>query len=168
MTSLVRYLHVLFIFILSAVLLGAFSVQLFLQEEPCPLCLLQRMGMIGIASGVALNLKFGIKPLHYGIILLFCLFGAGIAFRQIDLHICPGFPVFGKPIFGLNLYTWSFLVHISSVLGVTLLLSLFKQNQSEKRPMNALETFSVLLILSIALLNVVLTLMECGFGVCKG
>src|SRR5579862_2934195 len=65
-------------------------LQFVFNELPCPLCLLQRIGFVGIAYGLLLNLRFGFKPSHYAVVILSGLFTAFVALRQIALHVIPG------------------------------------------------------------------------------
>lgn len=166
--TLQRNLNALLVFLLAMVLLGGYGVQFFLHKQPCPLCMLQRLGMIGVASGALLNLKFGIRTAHYALCLLSALFGGSIALRQITMHICPGMPIYGVPIFGLNLYTWSFIVFVCSILMVALLLALFDPKESPKEaPLNAFSKSAFFLIFIVAFANVITTLMQCGLTSCE-
>lgn len=164
-----KNLNALIVIILSGVLLGAFGIQFFKHEEPCPLCLLQRLGMIGVGVGASMNVRFGIQMSHYGIMLLSSIFGGTVALRQIALHVCPTFPLFGVPFWGLSLYTWSFLVFASTVLAVSLLLFLydFKKESQDKAPLNELGSFAIWLLFLIALGNVAATYFQCGLGPCE-
>lgn len=163
-----RDLNALMIVVLSGVLLGAFGVQLIWQEEPCPLCMLQRVGMIGVATGAMLNVWFGVRMSHYGICLLSSLFGGAVALRQISLHVCPGFPTFGLPVLGLSLYTWSFFVFVAIVLAVAVLLFFYDPKENDVNPPthSAWSKFACGLIFLIALANIVTTFLQCGFGPC--
>ncbi len=108
------------------VLLGAFGVQFGQGELPCPLCVLQRMAMLLCALGPAyilLKARTGDVDARdfatgYGLSIVAALAGAGIAGRQVLLHIVPPDPGFGDPVLGLHLYTWSLIV-----FGVVLLVS---------------------------------------------
>lgn len=164
-----RNLNALAILILVGVLLSAFAVQFLAHEEPCPLCLLQRLGMIGVACSLLLNLKFGMHPSHYALALFSSLLGGMVALRQISLHVCPGFGTFGIPVLGLSLYTWSFIVFFASILGVAILLFLIDSKKSNEAPpiwcvwcTSALAT-----TLIVTLANVVTTFIQCGFGPCQ-
>ncbi len=163
-----KFLNVLMALIIACVLLGALSIQFFKHEMPCPLCLLQRLGMIGLATGALLNLKFGIRKRHYGCSLISCFFGGFVALRHIALHACPGFPKFGEPFWGLSLYTWSFFLFSISVLYIGILLFAFDRPleavKSQKMPWWASGAF--FLLLAATLINVVTTFMQCGFGPC--
>jgi disulfide bond formation protein DsbB len=162
-----RDLNALLIFILSGVLLSAFGVQFIYHEEPCPLCMLQRLGMVGVACGAALNLWFGARPSHYGIMLLSALFGGFVALRQISLHVCPGFSAFGFPVLGLSLYTWSFIVFVCVVLSVALLLFLYDPEEApHPAPLNTWGKGAIGFVFLITLVNIVTTWIKCGLGPC--
>lgn len=169
MQTLQKNINALIIFTLSGILLGAFGVQIFLHETPCPLCLLQRIGMMGVAASLALNIKFGLRPFHYGLALLFCLFGGFVALRQISLHVCPGFPEFGLPVLGLSLYTWSFVIFACCVLAVAILLLLFNAREGDESALtiNRFQSWAFWLIAFITLANVITTLIQCGLGDCE-
>ncbi|MFN4173980.1 MAG: disulfide bond formation protein B [Parachlamydiaceae bacterium] len=166
MVRLQHYLNAIVVLIISSVILSAFGVQIFLGEMPCPLCYLQRAGMIGVAFSLCLNLKFGIRPQHYGLALLFILFGGAVALRQIALHVCPEFPKFGEPVFGISLYTWSFFVFVCSILAIALMLLLYRKDQ-EEFTIEKWGYYTIGLIFFVSLANVVSTLGQCGFGSCE-
>ncbi|MEI8365998.1 MAG: disulfide bond formation protein B [Parachlamydiaceae bacterium] len=169
MLTLERQLNALVVWIICGVLLSAYCVDFFWHEVPCPLCILQRLGMVGAACGLLLNVRFGIKMSHYGLTILSSLVGGTVALRQITLHVCPGMPTFGFPVLGLSLYTWSFVVFACTVLSVAGMLFLYDPAKDNKAPptkdkLGAL-TFALLLIIATA--NVVTTYSHCGFGPCQ-
>jgi disulfide bond formation protein DsbB len=161
-------LNALLAIMLACVLIGAYVVQLVRHEEPCPLCILQKLAMLGIASGALMNLRFGIKPLHYGISLLSMLFGTAVSLKQIALHIYPEYPSPSQPIFGLDLYAWAFLIFKCSTLTVAIMLILYdKKSDTDKMPkMGVLETIAFVLVLLVCLANVFTTFAKCRFGPC--
>lgn len=164
-----KNLNALQAIIIAGVLLGAFTIQYFKQEEPCPLCLLQRLGMMGVAAGALMNCKFGPRKMHYGLSLISVIFGGFVALRQICLHICPGFPTFGIPLWGLSLYTWSFLVFACSVAYIGLLLLIFDHSDKEegKETINWWSHLAFALTLLVSLGNVIYTFYECGLTACR-
>lgn len=168
MPTLERNLNALLGIILSGVLLAGFWVQLIEHEQPCPLCLLQRLGMTGVACGPLLNLRFGIQISHYALSLLSLLMGGTVALRHISLHVCPGLPAFGFPVLGLSLYTWSFLVFACSGLFISLLLFLYNPKESPQVPdtINPWGKLAFTLLLLITLGNIITTLQICGLGPC--
>lgn len=167
MDNLQKNLNSLLILILSGVLLSAYGVQFIYHEQPCPLCMLQRLAMIAVACCAALNLRFGIRTAHYGLMLISSLFGGFVALRQISLHVCPGFSTFGLPVLGLSLYTWSFIVFVCVVGYVSLLLFLHKPyEETNSSTLNGLAKFSCILILCVTIANVITTFLQCGLGPC--
>lgn len=168
MLGLERNLNALLVIIISGVLLGGFGVQILWHEQPCPLCMLQRLAMIGVATSALLNVWFGVRMSHYALGLLFCLMGGSVALRQISLHVCPGFPSYGLPVLGLSLYTWSFFVFVCSVLAIAVLLFLYDPERSKKESptINLWEKTASVLLFAIALGNIVSTFMLCGLGPC--
>lgn len=161
-----RFLNTLWIYILGGILLGAYIYQVIEAEVPCPLCMLQRLAMVCIAIGPMLNLRIKFIPLHYGISLAGCIFGGTVSLRQISLHVCPGFPTFGVQIFGLELYSWALLVFACSLLGIALLLFLYKEE--EAKPLNLFEKGAFLFMLILVVSNIITTIMECGLSACQG
>jgi len=160
-------LNTLALALITAVLGGAFIEQLVFGELPCPLCLMQRAGLIAVGLGFLLNLRFGIQPLHYGVALFGALVGASTSVRQILLHISPGDPGYSKAVFGFHFYTWSFITFIAVIFGIALLLCLSEKNQSG-RPVFAgrITVIVMLTFLVIVFGNLASTLLECGLTQC--
>lgn len=169
MPMLEKNLNALLVIAISCVLFGAFGIQFLLHEVPCPLCLLQRLAMIGLATGALLNLKFGIRKAHYGLSILSCVFGGFVALRHILLHICPQFPKFGHPFWGLSLYVWSFILFASSITYIGLLLLIFdRQIESyEPKPLNWWCLLAFILIFVADFANIFTTFFLCGWGACE-
>ncbi len=117
-----------------SVLLGAIAYQFAFRDVPCTLCLLQRLAMLAVAYGAAMNLRIGLTPRHYGVIMVGAVFGLAISIRQSLLHINPYFdtekgeptldpgtnPPFGDPVLGLDLYIWGVILFVSVFLAVGL------------------------------------------------
>lgn len=169
MKNLQRNLNGLVVVIIAGVLLSAYGVEIIWREVPCPLCMLQRLCMIGTAIGCLLNLRFGIHMSHYGLTLLASLAGGTVALRQISLHVCPGFPEFGYPVLGLSLYTWSFMVFVCVGLAVAGLLFLYDphKDSEESALFSSFGKFVFGLIFSVTFANMITTFLHCGFGPCQ-
>ncbi|MDR2539884.1 MAG: disulfide bond formation protein B [Chlamydiales bacterium] len=165
-----RSLNAIWAFVICGVLLGGYSVQFLKHELPCPLCLLQRLSMIGVAMGPLLNLRFDIYPTHYAVSILSALFGGFVSLRQISLHVCPGFSSFGEPVLGLELYTWALIVFASSIFvsAIMLFLHITPPQRIQKMQMNTFENMAFWLVLFMTTANVVTTLQECGLSACTG
>ncbi|WP_395755389.1 disulfide bond formation protein B [Edwardsiella ictaluri] len=156
------------LFGISAALLVAFYYQLALLDLPCPLCLLQRIGLILIGFGFLFNVRFGIKGAHYGIALIGCVITGLIAARQMFLHILPGDSGYGSTFLELHFYTWALLASIIVIVAIAVMMML-----GEVRPTTG-ETISVPLWGKIAIAlfalvivaNLISTVLECGGGQC--
>lgn len=169
-TLLERSLNAIWVFVICGVLLGGYSVQFLKNELPCPLCLLQRLSMIGVAMGPLLNLRFGTYPAHYAVSILSALFGGFVSLRQISLHICPGFSSFGEPVFGLELYTWALVIFACSIFVSVIMLFLYTTSPQhvKKAQISTFEGIAFWLVLFMTALNVITTVQECGLSACTG
>src|ERR1051325_3269445 len=168
--SLAVTLNPLGLYGIALVLAAAFAAQLLLNELPCPLCLLQRIQFAMLAVGPILNVRFGPRPSHYGLSLLAALAGAVFAARQVLLHIMPGDPGYGSALFGYHYYTWAFIGFAAAILLVAAMLLFDGQFQEDevaaKAPPGLFARTAVWLVIALTALNVVSTLLECGFAAC--
>lgn len=150
------------------VLITAFYQQLTFHELPCPLCLTQRLCIIGMGLCICLNLSLGIKTSHYGLMILAAIVGFSAALKQIMIHALPGDTGYGSPFLGIYFYTWAAIIFAIAISCIAFAL-LFEQGinsdhlSSTKRWPKLLMVFFLLLILC----NVVSTFFECGFAVCN-
>jgi disulfide bond formation protein DsbB len=163
---LARPLNALGLIAISGVLLVAFAEQIFNGELPCPLCLLQRVGFVIVGAGLALNVLCGLRPAHYGVMLLGAFVGAAVALRQVALHIVPGTGGYGDPILGLHYYTWAFVLFAVVVAGAGLMLLLESQFSDTRRDRSGLGRIAVGLFALVVLANGISTVLECGGGLC--
>lgn len=163
-----RLLNGLGLLAVSAVLAAAFFEQFARGELPCPLCILQRAGFCGVALGLALNLRCGPRPSHYGVAILSALVGGVISTRQVLLHIAPGDAGYGDPLLGLHLYTWALLLFFLIAVGCSILLLFDRQFETPeaKTPLPALGVAAFALAALLVLGNGVSTVLECGGGLC--
>jgi disulfide bond formation protein DsbB len=147
---------------LIGVLVVAYLDQFLAHDLPCPLCLLQRVAVAGVAFGMLLNLRYGPQPPGYGIMLLAALFGMAVAGRQVLLHVAPGTGSYGAPLFGLHFYTWSFLLFAAVILGTAILL-LVPRPTSPVRPLpHELQYGLAWAAIGLTVLNAVTTFLQCG------
>jgi len=160
-----RLFSALLVIVLSVVLTASLGYQLITGQNPCPLCFLQRVAMIGVGIGQLLNFRFGIQIRHHAISLFHCIFGFAVSLRQICLHICPEFDAFGTPVLGFSLYTWAFIVFICAFVAIGVLMWLYdpKQKPLHSKPLDYLEKFASIYLLLIILDNIVTTAMVCGW-----
>jgi disulfide bond formation protein DsbB len=168
--SLAISLNALGLYAIALVLVVAFAAQLVLGELPCPLCLLQRIQFAMLAVGPIMNVRFGPRPSHYALSLLTAIAGAGIAMRQVLLHIMPGDPGYGSALLGYHYYTWAFIgfaVAIALIAVMFLFERQFAANgTAEPIEINNFARTAVWLVIALTALNVISTLLECGFAAC--
>ncbi len=152
-----------------SILLGAFYFQFGLKENPCPLCLLQRMGMIGVIIGLSLNTFYGLKKEHFGVVILSAIVGAGFSVRQILLHICPvagEVSGYGDPVMGMHLYSWGFLVFVMSIVGSVIFLFLMDDGKADDRKPSIFDNVVFYIAVLVIAVNFIATLYECQLGPC--
>lgn len=168
-----RTLNAIGLIVVCGVLIGAYFFQFTLNELPCPLCLLQRVAFVAVGYGLALNLIYGSKPHHYGIMLIAAVYGGSVSIRQILLHIVPGTGSYGSPVLGLHYYTWAGIAFFLVILGTAIMLlfegqyrKLRDEPSHEKFGGQKLAKFAFFLLLFLAAANAVTTLLECGPLIC--
>lgn len=160
-------LNALGLYAIAAVLLAAFVFQFTLGELACPLCLLQRVAFAALAIGPILNLRYGPRPSHYALSLLAALAGAGIATRQVLLHIMPGDPGYGSVIFGNHYYTWALVCFIAAAVSIAVVLLSDQQFAwSEKPAIGRFEKGAFWLVVALIAANALNVFVECGPSVC--
>jgi disulfide bond formation protein DsbB len=181
--ELARVLNFIGLMIMIGVLLGAYVYQFSYRELPCTLCLLQRVAMIAVAFGAAMNVMLGPDPRHYGVCLVSAAFGGAISLRQTLLHINPFFdtstaqptlsaaanPPFGQPVMGLHLYVWGIVLFGTVILAVgivQLFRAQFRPAAPEPDWLARLAGIGAGVLFIVATLETLTTFMECGFGDC--
>lgn len=163
-------LNVLALAGICVALLAAFFFQLVLGEIPCPLCMLQRIGLILVGLGFAMNIRFGPSAVNYAVVILSAMAGAGVSLRQVLLHIAPGHTGFGSVVFGYHMYTWGFIAFMGSIIFSAVMLMIDRnQMGGGAHPMRtALGSVLIGLLLILALGNVASDVLTCGFAPCVG
>jgi disulfide bond formation protein DsbB len=163
-------LNALGLYGIALVLLVAFAAQFFLGELPCPLCLLQRIQFAMLAVGPVLNIRFGPHPSHYAISLLTAVAGAMVAMRQVLLHIMPGDPGYGSALLGYHYYTWAFIGFAGAIVLTAAMLLFDRQftwnGDAEPLTTGWFARAAVWLVIALVTVNVISTLLECGFRAC--
>jgi disulfide bond formation protein DsbB len=161
-------LNALSLYAVALVLAAAFTAQLLLQELPCPLCLLQRLQFTVLAIGPILNVRWGPRPSHYALSLLAAVTGAAFSTRQILLHIMPGDGGYGSAMLGYHYYSWALIGFSAAIVLLAAILLFDRQFEPEPQPPapGPFAIAAVWLVIGLTALNVVSTLLECGFGAC--
>ena len=181
--DLARVLNFIGLLAMIGVLLGAYVYQFSYRELPCTLCQLQRVAMLAVAFGAAMNVVLGPDPRHYGVCLVSAVFGIGISIRQSLLHIDPYFdtktalptlsgtsnPPFGQPVMGLHLYVWGVILFAAVILVVGVVqffTGQFRTAANEPDRLRRLASVGVGILAVLAVVETLTTFMECGFVDC--
>ena len=112
--------------VLAGVLTAALVLQIGFGEAPCPLCLLERIGMFGVCVAILLHLR---QPSvrAVGLALAAALVLLVVSVRQVLLDICPrpGHAYVGSAVLGLHMPVWSVLVALGVMAGLAAVLVAF-------------------------------------------
>ena len=161
--------------VMTAILTAALAIQLFMGELPCPLCLLERLCMLGIALGVVLNLRAGFSDRNTGLSLIFAVLLLIIAVRQtlLDIYPRPGHAYIGSAVLGLHMPVWSVLIATATLAAFAIKLAVLGGDAHRRlhppdsfawvRPAG---TVLAAAILGLCAANLVLVLLQCGLGEC--
>ncbi len=164
-------LNALALYGLALLLAAAFAAQLLLHELPCPLCLAAAHSVrpAGDRADPQHPLRATSEPL--------CLVAADgragrhrVSTRQVLLHILLGDAGYGSALLGYHYYTWALIGFIAAI--VLLAAMLLFDRQFDHRAMHGRTrpavraTAAVWLVIGLTALNVLSTLLECGFGAC--
>lgn len=168
-SDLSKLLNAIGLLAIGTVLALAFIDQIWFADLPCPLCTLQRAGLIAAGVGISLNLVFGPKPSHYAIAIIGAVAGGAISMWQSLQHIVPGAGHYGNEVLGLHLYTWAFIAAATIIVGCAVML-LDDRQFSRAEPMSVrlkvLPLSALLLFLALTIANVFSTIALCGAGPC--
>jgi disulfide bond formation protein DsbB len=179
-----RILNFLGLLAMIGVLVSAYLYEFGYRDVPCTLCLLQRLAMVAVAFGAAMNVVLGPDPRHYGVCLISAIFGGAISVRQSLLHINPyfdtttGLPTldattngpFGAPVWSLSLYVWGVILFATVILAVGI-VQLFRSQfvaagPQEPDRLARLAMVAVGILFLVAAAETLTTFLECGFGDC--
>ncbi len=169
--------HYLFSFSMLLTLAGILTFAQILQfaggEIPCPLCLLQRVAMLGVCFGLIRDLRD--QPLIHnaGLSMIFAMLLLVISVRQTLLDIYPrrGHEYIGSAIFGIHMPVWSVLIAAALLLAFALKFTVLgggeKLTPLKKFP--ALAGAAKLLslyVITLCVLNFVSVVVQCGADAC--
>ncbi|MCF6768039.1 disulfide bond formation protein B [Thiotrichales bacterium 19S11-10] len=175
-SRIIRVLSAIDVIGISIILAMAFYFQFALKELPCPLCLLQRLGLLAIAFGFLLNIRYGVRPSHYALSILAAIVTAMASMRQILLHIEPNSIGYGSTVLGLHMYTWVFILASLAIIYIAIMLSIPKQYlrpdeigkaiKPKRKLVRLISSAAFLLFIIILSANVISTYYECGLKEC--
>ena len=157
---------------LVAVLSVALVLQFGYGEAPCPLCLLERVGMFGACFGLVMHFRPGDTARAAGVGLVAAVFLLVVSVRQVLLDIVPrpGHAYVGSAVLGLHMPVWAVLIAVALLAGFAGRLALFGTDSeaSDQSPAVARSArLASLAVLALAAINLAAVLVQCGFGACR-
>jgi disulfide bond formation protein DsbB len=178
-TDLVEVLNHIFLLamlaVIAAILTGAMTMQFVYGELPCPLCLLERVALFGVAFGIILNFRHGFSYRNTGLSLLFAIFLLIVSVRQtlLDIYPRPGHSYIGSAVFGLHMPVWSILIALAIVTAYAVKLIVLGNDdhlpKSDIARVPLLSRAAAILglyVIALCAINLVAVVLQCGFGEC--
>ena len=170
-------LHYLFSFSMLLTLAGILTFAQILQfkagEIPCPLCLLQRVAMLGVCFGLIRDLREQPSMHNAGLSMIFALLLLMISVRQtlLDIYPRPGHDYIGSAIFGIHMPVWSVLIAASLLLAFALKFAVLgggeKLTKLEKfHALSLAAKFLSLYVIALCVVNFVSVVVQCGADAC--
>ena len=159
--------------VIAAVLTAAMVMQYGYGELPCPLCLLQRLAMLGVCFGLMQNFRHGFSDRNLGYSLLFSVFLLVVAVRQtlLDIYPRPGHEYVGSALLGLHMPVWSILIAVALITAFAVKLCIIGTDDGKRAPkpgspVGRLAAALSLYLIAIALINFGSVVVQCGVGQC--
>ena len=159
--------------VIAAVLTAAMVMQYTYGELPCPLCLLQRVAMLGVCFGLMQNFRNGFSDRNLGYSLLFSVFLLVVSIRQtlLDIYPRPGHAYVGSAVLGLHMPVWSILIAMALITAFAIKLCVIGTEDGTKPPDHKSQFGRIAMLLSlyviaVAVVNFGSVLVQCGLGQC--
>ncbi|WP_423066544.1 disulfide bond formation protein B [Devosia sp. CN2-171] len=161
--------------VIALILIAAAVMQYAFGELPCPLCLLQRVAMLGICFGILLQFRNGFSYQNTGISIGFALFLLIVAERQtlLDIYPRPGHAYIGSAVFGLHMPVWSIIIALVVLIAFALKLAILGGDR--RLETTTVSTFPRLavaatavgaIVVALAVLNFGSVIVQCGINEC--
>jgi disulfide bond formation protein DsbB len=175
--SLRFVLNEVFVLAMMAVIAGVLTAALIMQfaydELPCPLCLLQRVALLGVCFGLMQNFRSGFSDRNLGFSLLFSVFLLVVSIRQtlLDIYPRPGHAYIGSAVLGLHMPVWSILIAMVLITAFAIKLCVIGTEDGARAP-SPTSTFGriamalSLFVIAIGLANFGSVVVQCGLGQC--
>ena len=159
--------------VMAGVLTAALAIQYGAGELPCPLCLLQRVAMLGVCFGLMLNFRHGFSDRNLGLSLLFSVFLLVVSVRQtlLDIYPRPGHAYVGSAVLGLHMPVWSVLIAVALITAIALKLCIIGTEDGERPPerrslVGRLAMALSFYVIGLALVNFGSVVVQCGISQC--
>ena len=174
--ALLNYTYLLLVmFVIAAILTAAMTLQYVNGELPCPLCLLERVAMLGVCFGIMLNFRRGFSYQNTGFSLLFAIVLLVISVRQslLDIYPRPGHEYIGSAIFGIHMPVWSIIIALALLIAYAIKLAILGGDEylreadvSEFPAIRRIADILSIYVIAICLINLVSVVLQCGLGEC--
>jgi len=174
--ALLNYTYLLLVmFVIAGILTAAMTLQYVNGELPCPLCLLERVAMLGVCFGIMLNFRRGFSYQNTGFSLLFAIALLVISVRQslLDIYPRPGHQYIGSAIFGIHMPVWSIIIALALLIAYAIKLAILGSDEylreadvSEFPAIRRIAEILSIYVIAICLINLVSVVLQCGFGEC--
>ena len=174
--ALLNYTYLLLMMLaIAGILTVAMTLQLARGELPCPLCLLERIALIGVCFEGMQNFRHGVSYQNTGLSLLFAIFLLVVSVRQtlLDIYPRPGHEYIGSAIFGIHMPVWSIIIALTLLIAYAIKLSVlggdeFLREIDVKRfpAISRLADILGLYVIGICLINLITVVLQCGLGEC--
>jgi disulfide bond formation protein DsbB len=174
--ALLNYTYLLLVmFVIAGILTAAMTLQYVNGELPCPLCLLERVAMLGVCFGIMLNFRCGFSYQNTGFSLLFAIVLLVVSVRQslLDIYPRPGHEYIGSAILGIHMPVWSIIIALTLLTAYAIKLAtlgddeyLRKADVSEFTAIRRIADVLSIYVIAICLINLVSVVLQCGFGEC--
>ena len=173
------WLHQVYLLMTMLVIAGILSAAMTLQyadgELPCPLCLLQRVGLFGVCFGIMLNIRHGFSYRNIGVSMLFAIFLLIVSVRQtlLDIYPRPGHEYVGTAVFGLHMPVWSIVIAVALLTSFAFELAVFggdrQSRETGARGFASIDKPAAVLslyVIALCAINAVSVILQCGLGQC--
>ncbi|SUI45744.1 disulfide bond formation protein [Salmonella enterica subsp. indica] len=127
------------------------------------------LGSLSIGFGFLFNLYFGLRGLHYGMVIIgrYPDWSYGVQANVFYIS-CPVTAGYGSTFLGLHFYTWSLIISVLIMAAVAVALAINSMNITF-RSLNinpALFSIAGWVFLFLITSNLISTVLECGGGEC--
>lgn len=158
------------LFVLAAILTTAMVLQYAYGEIPCPLCLLQRVVMLGVCLAILRDLRDGFSHRNMGIAVLFSVLLLVISVRQtlLDIYPRPGHAYIGSAVLGLHMPVWSTLIATALLIAFGLRLAVLGDREVAPHGPGLVRAGRAigLYVAALCAINFVSVVVQCGLGQC--
>ncbi len=161
--------------VMGFILTTAIYMELAHGENPCPLCLLQRVAYFGICFGVILSLRNGYSMRYEGLTLIVILLLLIMSTRQtiINIYPRPGHEYIGSAILGLHMPVWSIVFSILLLFAYAIRFCILgfsdslSHSHDEFYPkISFIASILAWFIIVLCGFNLLTVFLQCGFSVC--